>query len=128
MANKDLKGHKFHIDDSVKPVCEKYGLFTDGTATYENLKKVKSEIENGVKDIEGEDKKLILGFIDKRLSTQRDSIQDSKDIQSDIYDERNVHRKEHEKTNHGVGGPSIYKLTESQISKLLLWKKEQTNR
>jgi len=102
MANSKLLGQKFHLPHGILDFLKKKtgegakrvsGLLADGFCTYEQMKRIKHDIEN--KHYTG-DWRIMLGWIDRTLAREREKIKRSKTIKSDMGHE-NSFIKTHEK-------------------------------
>lgn len=99
--NSDLYGKRYEIPGPTLGHLKKFetnetvkNLLSNGNISYSLLKKMKHRMENGEKDVLGGDH--MLNWINQTLSSDRNAIDLSKDVQMNSGKE-NTHIRHHEK-------------------------------
>lgn len=126
MANLDLKGQEFRVDDS--SVKDYFG--GNDSVTYEYMNKVKSELDNKSKK-EPNDAKA-LRWIEKTLKTKIDAVRAPKDIimNTDGQGKKaggNAHKNTHMKDNDNADPTRVRipKIHKGKVSRQIMTNKVQ---
>ena len=104
--NKELYGNNYQIPSDVLSKLEPFksettiaNLLSKGKITYQNIKKIIHDMENGELDNLGGNE--FKGWLSQTLNSDKDRIHNSKKIKSDTG-MANQHIKSHEKKNANV--------------------------